>query len=84
MRKPTSSNDPVRSVGAEHSASDTRSVDSSRRRFLFALGAGSAGAAAVSSAVHAAVPEVAAEPAADDGAYRVTAHVRDYYRSTKI
>jgi len=59
------------------------STDVKRRRFLMALGAGSAGAAA------AAVPianAVEAANAADDESkgYRETEHVRDYYASTRL
>lgn len=62
--------------------------DLKRRRFLFAVGAGGAAAASVAAG---AAPSAAAqlETAAtqtDDSAsgYRVTEHVRDYYRTTKI
>jgi hypothetical protein len=58
---------------------------SSRRRFLFALGASSAGAAAVAAAP--AVGAVAATtPAAPESTrgYRLTEHIRDYYESTRL
>jgi len=60
-------------------------VSSLRRRFLLALGATGAGAAA-----SAAAPGVAAAvaPAADAApasrGYQVTDHVRDYYDSTRL
>ena len=61
------------------------SPDSKRRRFLFALGVGSAGAAMSAAASVSAVADVtAAEPAVADGGYRETAHVRDYYRTAKL
>ncbi len=62
------------------------SLDSKRRRFLFALGLGSAGAAVSAAAsVSSAVTDVsAAEPAAADGGYRESQHVRDYYRTAKL
>lgn len=59
-------------------------TDPVRRRFLFTLGVGGAGAAA---ATVGALPAAAAEaPAAtdQDAAYRESAHVRDYYRTTRI
>jgi hypothetical protein len=55
-----------------------------RRRFLFAFGATSVGAAAapvLASTVNAA-PEPVAEAKASG--YRETEHVRDYYDSTRI
>jgi hypothetical protein len=61
-------------------------IDSRRRRFLFALGATSAGAAATRAA--AAVPTPAQSEPADDArdgrGYQDTEHVRDYYDSTRI
>jgi hypothetical protein len=61
--------------------------DLKRRRFLFAVGAGSAAAASVAAGTaHAAAQVETVAPQADDTAsgYRVTEHVRDYYRTTKI
>ena len=66
-------------------ASDSStSANLNRRRFLFALGATSAGAA-VAPAL-AAAPEVAATTASAEAAsgYRETEHVRDYYDSARI
>jgi len=61
------------------------SLDSKRRRFLFALGLGSAGAAVSAAASVSAVTDVsAAEPAPADGGYRESQHVRDYYRTAKL
>ena len=68
-------------------APESRATDLSRRRFLAALGASSAGSAAVAMG---ALPGVAAAPVLppqatdEDSAYRETAHVRDYYRTAKI
>jgi hypothetical protein len=66
-------------VASSHSSS----TDFSRRRFLFALGATSAGAAAAPAL--AAAPEAATtvEVEAESG-YRETEHVRDYYDSARI
>jgi hypothetical protein len=62
------------------------SADLKRRRFLLALGAGSAGAVAVTAGALPAMATARAEAAAtdQDSAYRVTEHVRDYYRTTRI
>ena len=58
-----------------------------RRRFLYTLGAGSAGvaAAAVGALPSAAalIPPVAKPDAATSG-YRETEHVRTYYRTAKV
>ena len=59
--------------------------DSKRRRFLFTLGVGSAGVAASAAASVSAVAELTvATPAVQEGGYRETAHVRDYYRTAKL
>jgi hypothetical protein len=59
-------------------------VDSKRRRFLLTLGAGSASAVAIGAAPNA-IACNEPPPAGDDAAgYRVTEHVRDYYRTAKI
>jgi hypothetical protein len=57
----------------------------SRRRFLFALSAGGAGAVAAAASPALAKPAVAeaAAPAATSG-YRETDHVRDYYATTRL
>ena len=58
----------------------------SRRRFLFALSAGSAGAVAAAAAPALATPAVAGVAAADaaTSGYRETVHVRDYYATTRL
>ena len=57
----------------------------SRRRFLFALSAGSAGAvAAAASPALAKTANAAAAPAATTSGYRETDHVRDYYATTRL
>jgi len=59
------------------------STDVKRRRFLLALGAGSATAAAAAVPVaHAA--DVADAQATESKGYRETEHVRDYYASTRL
>ena len=57
-----------------------------RRGFLLTLGTGGvAVAAAVIKPISEATQEEQAAPASDAGqGYRETAHVRDYYRTTKI
>jgi hypothetical protein len=57
-----------------------------RRRFLLALSAGGAGAAALAAR---AIPGTAVTAPADDGPapdgrYAATAHVRTYYRTAKL
>ncbi|MEJ7667724.1 MAG: formate dehydrogenase [Casimicrobiaceae bacterium] len=61
-------------------------TNSQRRRFLFALGAGGAGAAAVvTQSLVAPIAQVTApEPAAGSSGYRETQHVRDYYQTTRL
>ena len=82
MRNSTRSETPAASVSKQ----DSPSTDLKRRRFLFTLGAGGAGAAVAASALPgAAAAQIATAPSADDdGTYRETEHVRDYYRTTKI
>ena len=61
--------------------------DFKRRRFLLAIGAGGAAVATVAANAAPVVARVAASaPQPDDTAstYRVTDHVRDYYRTTRI
>jgi hypothetical protein len=63
------------------------STDLTRRRFLLSLSAGGAGAAAVAVAASPAAAAAIAEDrteSTDDAAYRETAHVRDYYRTTRL
>jgi len=63
-----------------------KSPDLKRRRFLLAIGAGSAGAAAAATQTLAApVLNPAAIAAPDTGqGYRETEHVLDYYATTRI
>jgi hypothetical protein len=61
-----------------------KSTNPGRRRFLFALGMSGAGAAAATSAALRAAATQEAAAATDDGAYRESEHVRDYYRTTRI
>ena len=65
----------------------TLAPSAKRRRFLFALGASSAGAAAAvaAPAVTATVaPTASALPQGRPGGYRETEHVRDYYDTTRL
>jgi hypothetical protein len=58
-----------------------------RRGFLLTLGVGSAGAAAVAVrkvSAGSVAPGVLSESDADGAGYRVTEHVRRYYRTTKV
>ena len=83
MRNSTPSKHPAAPIPTP----DFRTTDLKRRRFLFTLGVGGAGAAVtVASAlpVTAAVQIAAASPIDEDSGYRETAHVRDYYRTAKI
>ena len=59
--------------------------DEKRRRFLFSLGAGTAGVAAATATTAAvAVTSIEAAPAKTSSGYCETKHVRDYYRTTKV
>ncbi len=77
---------------APQTASDSSSspaadrAPSSRRRFLFTFGAGTAGAAALTAAPIAAAAVSTPEPAeeAQASGYRETEHVRNYYRTAKL
>ena len=59
------------------------STDTKRRRFLLALGAGSAGAAVAAVPVANAV-EATSAAAEESKGYRETEHVRDYYATTRL
>jgi hypothetical protein len=63
-----------------------QSTNLKRRRFLLALGAGGAGAAAVAAKPLAQpLAQSAAEVATDaQKGYRETEHIRDYYATTRI
>ena len=75
-----------RAAPALVSAHATNSPDINRRRFLLALGAGGAGAAAVATNVLARPVAPAEIPGDTDTAqgYRETEHDRDYYATTRI
>ena len=71
----------------DHSAAPDavrKSADPARRRFLFALGMGGAGAAAATSGALQAAATQEPAPTSDDGTYRESDHVRDYYRTTRV
>jgi hypothetical protein len=60
-------------------------INSRRRGFLLAMGAGGAGAAALAARVATGVaPQGDSEDANDAKGYQVTDHVRRYYRTAKI
>lgn len=58
----------------------------SRRKFMLALGAGSAGAVAVALTQNKAGEKTKTAAATDPKAagYQVTSHVRNYYRTTRV
>lgn len=68
------------------SASSSPSADLRRRRFLLALGAGSAAtAAAATQAIASAPAEKPAGSAPETGrGYHETDHIRDYYASARL
>jgi hypothetical protein len=59
--------------------------DIKRRKFMLAVGAGSAGAVAVALSGSQA-PQKHETASADDKAagYKLTAHIRNYYRTTRV
>lgn len=63
-----------------------RFVSRSRRHFLLAIGAGSAGAAGATMIAtgSARTAEAPAASSAKRPGYRLTAHIGKYYRTTKI
>jgi len=64
-----------------------RRTNLQRRGFLLTLGVGSAGAAAVAVRTLSAgsvAPGAAPEPDANGDGYRLTDHVRRYYRTTEV
>jgi len=85
MRRSPRSDHPAVPASPAASVSPPAETDSRRRRFLFSLGVGGAGVAAASIA---AMPAVAADTEATDndadGRDQDTAHVRHYYRTTRI
>ena len=63
----------------------TSKPNSTRRKFLAALGAGGAVATTIALNPQKQEPEKSSETAAAGGkGYQLTEHVRNYYRSTKI
>ena len=72
-------------VPTSPSVSPAPNADLKRRRFLFALGAGSAAtAAAATQAIAAPVAQApAAETPSGRQGYHETDHIRDYYASTR-
>ena len=75
-----------RAAQAPDAARPPKATDLKRRRFLLALGAGGAGAAAVATRSLAGPVAPADVPGdADSGlGYRETEHVLDYYATTRI
>lgn len=73
-------------VPTSSSVSSAPNADLKRRRFLFALGAGSAAtAAAATQALAGSVAQAtAAEAPSGKQGYRETDHVRAYYASTRL
>lgn len=69
---------------AGDSSSPAVSTALTRRRFLFAFGATSVGAAAAPVLASAAQATSAAVEGAKASGYRETEHVRDYYDSARI
>ena len=64
----------------------TTKPNSTRRKFLATLGVGGAAAAAIAVTQRAGQPEPVADAktAPQGSGYRLTAHVRNYYRTAKI
>jgi len=86
MRKSPRSEHPAVSAPPAVPAVSPAATDPRRRRFLLTLGVSGAGAAAASVAALPAVAEElgAAAGSEADGRYQDTAHVRHYYRTTRI
>jgi len=80
------SNSSQRAAPASVPTRATDSPDVKRRRFLLALGAGGAGAAAVATQALAGpvLPAATPDEAPTSQGYRETDHVRDYYATTRI
>jgi hypothetical protein len=81
MRKHSPRIDPASTTSSPPAAPEI-----SRRRFLFALSAGSAGAVAASATPALVAPAAPAtgSPEATTSGYRETDHVRDYYATTRL
>ncbi len=77
---------PERAAAPIPAAANTPDTNLKRRRFLLALGAGTAGtAAATASAIAAPVTGDASKPAAPaTGVYQETEHVRAYYATARL
>ena len=67
-----------------HANPSTPSTDLKRRRFLLAVSAGGAGAAAVAGPARAAVAASADATAGTTSGYRETEHVKRYYDTTRL
>ena len=83
MRTRPRSANTAASVAVPHSSG---TPELKRRRFLFTLGLGGAGAAMGAAASVSAVADATVAPTEEspDGRYRETEHVRDYYRTAKL
>jgi hypothetical protein len=67
--------------------SDTKTIKTSRRTFLMAVGAGGAATAAAIAAKVVPQPASGAQGAKDKKSgkgYEETAHIRNYYRTTQV
>jgi hypothetical protein len=80
------SNSSQRAAPASVPTRATDSPDIKRRRFLLALGAGGAGAAAVATSALGSpvLPAASPDEAESSQGYRETDHIRDYYATTRI
>jgi len=72
----------------DHASGDSARIPAAnlkRRRFLMALGAGTAGSAAVAAQAITPIAADVAAPQAEPGrGYQETQHVRDYYATARI
>jgi hypothetical protein len=67
-----------------NSARNSTGTNTRRRGFLFALGAGGAGAAALAARQLSGVAPQSENPGPDDSqGYRVTDHIKRYYQTAK-
>ena len=76
--------DPLHPQSSPAPAAETREPARSRRRFLFAMSAGGVGAAALSSLPAQASGAQAPSAVPEQDGYRVTSHIRDYYKTTRL